>query len=139
MFFYAGHGLQVSGHNYLVPIDAQLSTASALDFEMVRLACRASHDGAGDATPTFCFSTPAATILLARNLARAMGTRSTEIGRGLAHVEVGVGTLISFSTQPGNVALDGTGRNSPFAGALVKQLSTRTTISAPSSLPCATT
>jgi branched-chain amino acid transport system substrate-binding protein len=61
---------------------------------------------------------------LARNLARAMGTRSTEIGRGLAAVESGVGTLISFSTQPGNVALDGTGRNSPFAGALINRLST---------------
>jgi hypothetical protein len=59
---------------------------------------------------------------LARNLARAMGTRSAEIGRGLAAVESGVGTLISFSTQPGNVALDGTGRNSPFAAALVEQL-----------------
>jgi uncharacterized caspase-like protein len=60
---------------------------------------------------------------LARNLARAMGTRSLEIGRGLAAVESGVGTLISFSTQPGNVALDGTGRNSPFAGALTKHMS----------------
>ncbi len=60
---------------------------------------------------------------LARNLARAMGTRSAEIGRGLAPVESGVGTLISFSTQPGNVALDGAGRNSPFAGALVKHMS----------------
>ena len=52
-----------------------------------------------------------------------MGTRSAEVGRGLAQVQSGVGTLISFSTQPGNVALDGTDRNSPFAGALVKQLS----------------
>ena len=60
---------------------------------------------------------------LARNLARSMGTRSAEIGRGLAQVQSGVGTLISFSTQPGNVALDGSGRNSPFAGALVRQLS----------------
>jgi hypothetical protein len=59
---------------------------------------------------------------LARNLARAMGTRSVEIGRGLAPVESGVGTLISFSTQPGNVALDGAGRNSPFAGALAKRI-----------------
>jgi hypothetical protein len=47
-----------------------------------------------------------------------------EIGKGLSAVEGGVGTLVSFSTQPGNVALDGAGRNSPFAGALVKQLST---------------
>jgi hypothetical protein len=45
-----------------------------------------------------------------------------EIGRGLAPVEAGVGTLVSFSTQPGNVALDGSGRNSPFAGALVKHM-----------------
>jgi uncharacterized caspase-like protein len=63
---------------------------------------------------------------LARNLARAMGTRSTEIGTGLAPIQSGSSTLISFSTQPGNVALDGSGRNSPFAGALVKHVSTST-------------
>ncbi|HZV54443.1 MAG TPA: caspase family protein, partial [Rhodocyclaceae bacterium] len=57
---------------------------------------------------------------LARNLARSMGTRSTSIGRGLAQVETGVGTFIAYSTQPGNVALDGEGRNSPFTAALVK-------------------
>jgi Caspase domain len=51
-----------------------------------------------------------------------MGTRSVEIGRGLAPVESGVGTLISFSTQPGNVALDGSRRSSPFAGALLKRI-----------------
>ncbi len=51
-----------------------------------------------------------------------MGTRSAEIGRGLAPVESGVGTLISFSTQPGNVAVDGVGRNSPYAKALARQL-----------------
>jgi hypothetical protein len=59
---------------------------------------------------------------LARNLARSLGTRSSSIGRGLAAVESGAGTLISFSTQPGNVAQDGKGRNSPFAGALLKQV-----------------
>jgi hypothetical protein len=53
-----------------------------------------------------------------------MGTRSTVIGQGLAPVESGVGTMISFSTQPGNVALDGADRNSPFARALVKYVST---------------
>src|SRR5262249_10719585 len=52
------------------------------------------------------------------------GTRSAkEVGRGLAAVESGVGTLISFSTQPGNFALDGNGRNSPYAAALTKHLS----------------
>ena len=121
LFFYAGHGLQVSGENYLVPIDAKLTTAAALDFEMIRLALvQRVMEQATETNIVFldaCRDNP-----LARNLARAMGTRSGAIGRGLAIVESGVGTLISFSTQPGNVALDGVGRNSPFAGALVEQL-----------------
>ncbi len=63
---------------------------------------------------------------LSRNLARAMGTRSTAIGHGLTAQEAGAGTLISFSTQPGNVALDGTGtRNSPYAGALARHIATQ--------------
>ncbi len=123
VFFYAGHGLQVSGHNYLVPVDAQLSTASALDFEMVRLDL-VHRTMEREAQTNILFLDACRDNPLARNLARAMGTRSTEIGRGLAQVESGIGTLISFSTQPGNVALDGTGRNSPFASALVKQLAT---------------
>jgi tripartite-type tricarboxylate transporter receptor subunit TctC len=121
LFFYAGHGLQVSGQNYIVPVDAELTTEAALDFEMVRLDL--VHRTMEREAPTnilildACRNNP-----LARNLARAMGTRSATIGRGLAAVESGAGTLISFSTQPGNVALDGVGRNSPFAGALVKHM-----------------
>lgn len=53
-----------------------------------------------------------------------MGTRAAVIGRGLAQAESGVGTLISYSTQPGNVALDGKGRNSPFSGPLAKAIGT---------------
>jgi hypothetical protein len=123
VFFYAGHGLQVSGHNYLVPVDAQLSTASALDFEMVRLDL-VHRTMEREAQTNILFLDACRDNPLARNLARAMGTRSTEVGRGLAIVESGVGTLISFSTQPGNVALDGAGRNSPFAESLVKHIST---------------
>ena len=121
LFFYAGHGLQVNGVNYLVPIDAQLLTPASLDFELVRLELIQRTMERETATYILfldaCRNNP-----LARNLARSLGTRSTQIGRGLATVEAGHGTLISFSTQPGNVALDGTGRNSPFAEALVKHI-----------------
>jgi uncharacterized caspase-like protein len=121
LFFYAGHGLQVSGTNYLVPVDARLEDASGLDFELVRLdlvqRTMEREVGTNIIFLDACRDNP-----LARNLARALGTRSVEIGRGLAPTQGGAGTLISFSTQPGNVALDGTGRNSPFAGALVKRL-----------------
>ena len=122
VFFYAGHGLQVAGQNYLVPIDAELSTVSALDFEMVKLDL-VHRTMEREAQTNILFLDACGDNPLARNLARAIGTRSTDIGRGLAAVESGVGTLISFSTQPGNVALDGTGRNSPFAKALVKYAS----------------
>jgi formylglycine-generating enzyme required for sulfatase activity len=122
VIFYAGHGLQVAGQNYLVPVDAKAEGAEALEFEMVRL--DAIHRIMERQTNTnILFLDACRNNPLARNLARSLGTRSSEVGRGLAAVESGVGTLISFSTQPGNVALDGAGRNSPFARSLVKHIS----------------
>jgi uncharacterized caspase-like protein len=121
VFFYAGHALQVQGQNYLVPIDAELTGAAALDFEMVRLDL-IQRTMETQVRTNILFLDACRDNPLAKNLARSMGTRSASIGRGLASVEAGVGTLISFSTQPGNVALDGGGRNSPFAGALVRNL-----------------
>lgn len=125
VFFYAGHGLQVAGQNYLVPVDAKAESEDALDWEMfkVELVHRAMERSTNTSVLFLdaCRDNP-----LARNLARNMGTRSGYVGRGLAPIESGIGTLISFSTQPGNVALDGSGRNSPFAGALVKQISSST-------------
>ena len=123
VFFYAGHGLQVAGTNYIVPVDAALSTADALEFEMVKLdLVQRIMENAANTNILFldaCRNNP-----LARNLARALGTRGSTIGRGLAPAESGIGTLISFSTQPGNVAQDGSGRNSPFTGPLVKRIAT---------------
>ena len=121
LFYYAGHGLQFAGRNYIVPTDAELSAPESLDFEMLPLELvQRAMEGAVATNVIIvdaCRDSP-----LARRLARSLGTRSAQLGRGLAPVESGVGTLISFSTQPGNVALDGQGRNSPFAAALIKQL-----------------
>lgn len=121
VLFYAGHGLQVSGVNYLVPVDAQLLSAEALEFETVRLDA-VQRVMEREARTSILFFDACRDNPLLTTLARAMRTRSAEIGRGLAPVEGGVGTLVSFSTQPGNVALDGRDRNSPFSGALVRHL-----------------
>lgn len=121
VFFYAGHALQVDGQNYLAPIDAELTASAALDFEMVRLDL-IQRTMERQARTNILFLDACRDNPLARNLARSMGTRSAAIANGLASVEAGAGTLISFSTQPGNVALDGGGRNSPFAGALVRNM-----------------
>lgn len=123
VFHYSGHGLQVAGVNYLVPVDAKLETAASLDFEMVRLDL-VQRTMERETSTNILFLDACRNNPLARNLARALGTRGVPVGSGLAPAESGVGTLISFSTQPGNVALDGIGRNSPFSGPLVHAIGT---------------
>jgi hypothetical protein len=123
LLFYAGHGIQVSGRNYLVPIDAKLTTAAALDVEMVRLEL-VHKTMEREAATSLLFFDACRDNPLARDLARTMGAQSLDVGEGLAAIESGAGTLISFATQPGNVALDGKGRNSPYSGALVRELAT---------------
>ncbi len=121
LFFYAGHGLQVSGKNYLVPVDAKLNALSDLDFGAMDLDVVLRN--MEQAVPTnIVFLDACRDNPLAKNLARSMAARSGEISHGLARVELGVGTLIAFATQPNNVALDGDGRNSPFTGALLKTI-----------------
>lgn len=121
-FFYAGHGLQIAGQNYLAPVDAQLLTPTALDFELMKVEVIQRVMELSTKTNVLfldaCRDNP-----LGRNLARNLGTRSTDVGKGLAQIEAGSGTLISFSTQPGAVAVDGKGRNSPFSEALIRHLS----------------
>jgi len=121
LFFYAGHGLQVNGRNYLAPVDARLADEADLEFETLRLeTILAQMERETETSLVFldaCRNNP-----LARNLARSMGTRSASVGRGLARVDTGIGTLIAFATEPGNVALDGAGDNSPFTTALLSHI-----------------
>ena len=123
LFFYAGHGLQLGGKNYLVPVDAQLKNEGDLILEATELS-----DVLGlmesQAQTNIVFLDACRDNPLARNLARSMGTRSASVGRGLARVESGIGTLIAFATQPGNVALDGEGKHSPFTKSLLEHIET---------------
>ena len=121
LVFYAGHGLQVHERNYLVPVDGKLEQETDLAFEAVPLDLVQGLMEQGQRTNIMildaCRDNP-----LARNLARTMGTRSTGIGRGLRETKAGIGTLIVYATQPGNVALDGEGKNSPFTLSLLKHI-----------------
>jgi len=124
LLFYAGHGLQVNGRNYLAPIAAKLSDEGDLDFETLPLHTILKQMER-EAKTNLIFLDACRDNPLAKNLARSMGTRSAgSVGRGLARVESGVGTLIAFATEPGNVALDGDGSNSPFTKALLKHIET---------------
>ena len=124
LLFYAGHGLQVAGENYLLPVDGKLTSELDLQFKAVKLNLLLRIMEGQNRTSIVlldaCRDNP-----LAEELSRSLGgTRGGSIGRGLARVETGVGTYIGFSTQPGNVALDGDGENSPFAAALLQRIDT---------------
>lgn len=122
LFYYAGHGMQVGGENYLVPVDARLEHESDLDFETLKvkqvLTLLESADRTSIVVLDACRDNP-----FAQQLARKI-TRSRSVSSGLAAIRSGVGTLIAYATEPENVALDGTGPNSPFTTALLKYLRT---------------
>jgi len=123
LFYYAGHGLQVTGKNYLVPIDAKLEREGDLSFEAIDVDIVLQQlENGPRANLVFldaCRNNP-----LARTLARSLNVRSSAVGMGLASMQGGVGTMIVYATQPNNVALDGDGRNSPFTAALLAHLPT---------------
>lgn len=123
--FYAGHGMQVDGKNYLVPVDAKLAEASDLPFETIEI--DSLLDQLGDPGHTniilldACRDNP-----LARSFASHLpATRSAAVATGLAaYSAVGTGTLIAYATAPGQTALDGQGQDSPFTISLLHFLPT---------------
>jgi caspase domain-containing protein/CHAT domain-containing protein len=120
LFFYAGHSLQVDGENYLIPTDAKLTAESAIDVEATRLDLIQRTMEQKTFTSILLLDACRDNTLV-QNLG-SVGRRRIE--RGFAPVSSGAGTLISFSTQPGDVALDGAGRNSPYSAALLKHIAT---------------
>lgn len=125
LLFYAGHGMQVDGRNYLLPVDTKLETSSDLAYETIEL--DKIIDNLNDPSRTniiildACRDNP-----LARSFASRSGaTRSGGTVTGFAaYSAVGTGTLIAYATAPGQVALDGQGVNSPFTQGLLQHLRT---------------
>jgi uncharacterized caspase-like protein len=137
MVYYAGHGIEVNGQNYLIPVEARLaadrdvrSEAVALDHVMAALhgarklklivldACRDNPF-----TPQMQRTTTVADAgASVPTVGSSVGTRS--IGRGLGEVKVQGATLVVFAAKHGQTALDGEGGHSPFAIAMVQRIAT---------------
>jgi hypothetical protein len=111
LFYYAGHGVQVSGANYLVPVTANPTREADVDFQMVdvNLVLR-QMQGSGTRLNMVILDACRNNPFGARGLGASDG--------GLAQMRAPDGTLISYATQPGNVALDGTDGHSPYTKAL---------------------
>jgi hypothetical protein len=115
LFYYAGHGVQVRGSNYLVPVGANPTRESDVDLQMLdsNVVLR-QMEGAG---------TKLNLVILdacRNNPFGGRGLRATDAG--LAQMRAPEGTLISFATQPGNVAQDGADGDSPYTKALAKTM-----------------
>jgi hypothetical protein len=115
LFYYAGHGLQVRGANYLVPVGANPTREADIDFQMLdsNLVLR-QMESAG---------TKLNLVILDACRNNPFGGRSLRsTDSGLAQMHAPEGTLISFATQPGNVAQDGANGNSPYTKALAQAM-----------------
>jgi tetratricopeptide (TPR) repeat protein len=123
LLFYAGHGMQVGGRNYLIPVDAKLERSGDLTLDTIELGQILAQMEA-EKRVNLIFLDACRDNPLARSFARSLGTRSASVGSGLAQVQSAIGTMIAYATQPDNVALDGDGRNSPFTTALLKYIAT---------------
>ncbi len=111
LFYYAGHGLQVRGTNYLVPVRANPTKEADVDFQLVQtdLVLR-QMELAGTRLNLLILDACRNNPFAGRGLRAAAG--------GLAQMQAPEGTLISYATQPGNVAQDGTDGHSPYSKAL---------------------
>ena len=126
VIFYAGHGMQVDGKNYLIPVDAELTSPAYLKTRTVQIdefmAALPADPAVGIIILDACRDNP-----LARTLAAAL-PKSRSLGAGLAPVDAkadGAGTggvLIAYATDPGAIAFDGNGVDSPYSLALAKHL-----------------
>jgi len=115
LFYYAGHGVQVRGGNYLVPVNANPTREADVDFQMLdmNLVLR-QMEGAGTRLNLVILDA------CRNNPFGGRGLRATT--GGLAQMQAPEGTLISFATQPGNVAKDGDDGHSPYTRALAETI-----------------
>jgi tetratricopeptide (TPR) repeat protein len=121
VIYFAGHGIEIDGINYLVPIDARLETDRDVQFEAISLdQVLAAVEGARKLHLVMldaCRNNPFMPRMRATTATRA-------VSRGLAPMEPASGTLVVYAAKHGQTALDGSAGNSPFAAALAKNLPT---------------
>jgi hypothetical protein len=119
LVYYAGHGIEMNGENYLIPVDARLKSDNRIQFETVSLEnVMAAIDGAKALKLVLldaCRDNP-----FANTMKRSTASRS--VGRGLAKVETKAGVLVSYAAAAGTTAADGEGKHSPYTEALLSHI-----------------
>jgi hypothetical protein len=115
LFYYAGHGMQVRGKNFLIPIDAEIETEGSVTSESVDVDQVLSQLGPARLSMVI--------LDACRNNPFERKFRSGA-GGGLAQIDAPTGTMLAYATAPGKVAADGTGNNGIYTAALLGALDT---------------
>lgn len=119
MIYFSGHGVEIGGSNYIIPVDARLRADRDAELETISATqLLGAIEGARKLRLVVldaCRDNP-----FASQMRRVSGTRS--VGRGLARIEPDVGTLVVYAAKHGETALDGDGANSPFASAMARRI-----------------
>jgi uncharacterized caspase-like protein len=114
LFYYAGHGVQLSGRNYLIPTTARIEREGDVEIEAV---------SADWVIEQMRYARNRLNIVILDACRNNPFTRSMRsVDHGLATMDAPAGILIAYSTAPGAVAADGTGRNSPYTEALTQAM-----------------
>jgi uncharacterized caspase-like protein len=115
--FYAGHGMQVDGSNFLIPADAKLERVNHVEDETINLDRVLKKTGAARKLGLVILDSCRNNPFLGRMIQEGRTTRG--VGTGLASVEPIHGELVVFATRDGHVAADGESEHSPFTQALL--------------------
>ncbi len=118
LFYYSGHGVQVEGHNYLIPVDARIASEKLVKVEAVDADRVLAEMDAAETRVNLVI------LDACRNNPFARSFRSPS--QGLAFMDAPSGTLIAYATAPGRTAQDGTGRNGVYTSALLRHLPDQT-------------
>jgi hypothetical protein len=115
LFYYAGHGVQVNGVNYLIPVGAKINDDTDVEYEAL--------DAGRVLSQMYNAKSRVNIVMLDACRDNPYFQRYRSASRGLAIIaKPPSGTIISYSTSPGDVALDGKGRNSPYTSALLQYM-----------------
>lgn len=114
LFYYAGHGVQSFGNNYLLPVDVSLENAADLDLQGVEAQSVLRQMASARNRTNF--------VILDACRNNPFSDMADFDAPGLAEMKAPTGTFLAYATAPGSVALDGTGENSPFTLALAQEM-----------------
>ena len=116
LFYYAGHGVQMKGRNYLIPVDIKIQYESDIEIEAVDLATVLSKMGGSDNRLNL--------VILDACRDNPFASNARALNQGLAFTNAPSGTLIAYATAPGAVAADGDGDNGVYTSYLIKHMLT---------------